>query len=145
MLRTGRTNWIVVALTALIVVIVGLLFFVGESPTTTTNRFFIALAKGDSAELAEVTVFSPPKSKEEAKAAWDKTFEYSRHYRFVWKITGHTNPAPDRATVRFKFVKNALRGSAYEENYDIDLLKVDGKWKVAVDSVDREIFPALPR
>lgn len=145
MLRSGRANWIVVVLGALFATILFLLFGLGESPLVAANRFLIALAKQDLETVSEMSFYSPERPQEQVRADWEKTLGYIKHFRFTWQLTNYVTPAPDRATVRLKFVKDAHLPGAYDENFGFDLVKVKGKWQVDVGSLSREMLPALPR
>ncbi len=143
--RSGRANWIVLALSAVGLGIVGLVVLGGESPETVGNRFLTALATGDVKTLTELSYFNPPREAARVQADWERTMGYSRYYRFAWRMRSSTTPAPDRANVQFDFIRDALAPNAYDERYSLDLVKVDGRWKVDVQAVNRQMFPSLPR
>jgi hypothetical protein len=141
----GRVNWIILSVLVLTALIVFLAFFGGEAPSTAANRFLLALGKGDVETLTEMSYFKPERPREQVEADWKKTLSYSRHFLFMWRVKSDRRPTPDRAIVALLFVKDARRSGSYEENFILDLVKVDGKWKVDVQSINREMFPALPR
>ncbi len=47
--------------------------------------------------------------------------------------------------VRMMVIRNAERDGAYEEKFELPLVKKDGKWKVEVLGLDRRLYPGLPR
>jgi hypothetical protein len=141
----GRVNWIVLAVLVLAALIVTLALFGGEAPTTAANRFLLALGKGDVKTLADMSYFSPERPRQQVEADWRKTLTYARHFVFAWRVKSDRRPTPDRAIVALSFVKDAHKSGSYEENFILDMVKVGGKWKVDVQAINREMFPALPR
>ncbi|MBS1723778.1 MAG: hypothetical protein JSS66_12600 [Armatimonadetes bacterium] len=145
MRRAGRGNWILISLICLVLAIIGIVALAGESPSNVGNRFMRALARADVDTLVDLSYFNPPLSKDEIRKEWTKTLDISKYYRFVYQIKGNVRPTPDRATVSMMVMRNVERGMAYEENFSLDMVQVDGKWKVDVRSISREMYPALPR
>ena len=60
-------------------------------------------------------------------------------------LRGNLRPDPNNASVRVGMTRNATDPSGFEENYQIDLVKRDGKWKVRVSGLTRTFYPFLPR
>ena len=140
-----RGNWILMTLLAIALGIFGTFTFMGESASTAAQRFLVALATADSNTLADMSYFNPPKPRDEVKKEWEKSLEVGKFYRFVWVIKAQSSPVPGRASVQLMFTKDADKGNAYEENFSLDMLKDEGKWKVDVRGLSREMFPAMPR
>ena len=143
--RARRVNWIVVALVLIAASIVGLVATAGESPTTATVLFMNALSKGDAKALTERSYFNPERSRQEIEKDWAKTVDFGKYYMFIWKVESDTRPTPDRATVKMTVMRDVDKGSAYDENFSLDLIRVNGKWLVDVRSINRQLYPALPR
>lgn len=145
MRRTGRAHWTVVALVGLAALAAVLLLVRTDSPQAAADRFLTALAKGDAKTLAEMSFFDPARDAARVEADWRKTLDRGEYFRFVWRQKA-TNLLPgDRATVAIQFVRDAGTRYAYEENFSLDLLRRDGRWKVDVLGLSREMYPALPR
>lgn len=145
MKRAGRVNWIVVSLVAIVVVLAALFVLSGEAATSAAARFMTALSRGDAKTLAQMSYFNPKREESEIQAAWEKTLSIGKHYRFVWMIKAGKSPAPGRSSVTMEVTRDADKGTAYAENFSLDMLQVDGKWKVDIRSISRELYPALPR
>lgn len=70
----------------------------------------------------------------------------AEHYRFKYRVAEAKEFANNTATVKVKVNRNVGDGGFdYEENYELPMEKEDGKWKVHVQAVSREMFPFLPR
>lgn len=145
MRTAGRGNWILISLVSITLVIVGLVAFSGESATAASDRFLVALAKGDAETLTDMSYFTPERPREEVLKEWKKTLDIARYYRFAWMTKSSSSPGPGRAAVKLEFTRDATQGSAYSEGFSIDLVQVKGKWLVDVRSLSREMYPALPR
>jgi len=142
---SGRANWLLIALCVAAAAIVGLVFFSGESPLTASNRFMLALADGDAQELADMSFFTPDRPRDQKVADWEKTIDRGKYYRFTWRVTTEQRPSDDRATVKMLLARNFFSGQAYEEDFSLDLVKVNGKWLVDVRGMNRSLYPALPK
>lgn len=128
-----------------LLVVVGLLMFSEESPEVATNKFLVALAKADTKTLARVSHMEGI-SEPELEKKWDKTVnQVAKHFIFTWRVVASSQASPERASVDLQFTKNLDNPSSYEEKFGIPLEKIDGKWKVLVSELDREMFPGLPR
>lgn len=146
MRQSGKVNFLVVAVAA-IAVIGGTLAVVmgGDSPTTVTNKFMVALATGDVDTLTEVS-YMPDSSEEETRAAWDRTVNVvAPYYRFRWKTLSQSRADEKTASVDLWVWRDAMSPSTYEEKFGIPLVKEGRTWKVDVRGVPREMFPGLPR
>ena len=128
----------------MVLVIAGLFFMGRESATTVASRFMSALAKQDPEEISKSS-FIGTKTPEEAKAAWKKTFEYTKHYAFEWYVSGSSQPDEKNAMVKLQVRGNADSSASYDEKFDLALRKVDGKWLVDVRAISHDMYPALPK
>lgn len=135
---------IVVGCAAAVLVVV-LLFFQGDSPTAAVSRFMTALAKGDYKTLAQVSLMEG-KSQQEIEEAWKYTVENpGKHYRFRFKILGDIEASQEVGSVRMQVWRNYDPGFSYEENFNMPVQRVDGRWKVDVAGISRKMYPGLPR
>jgi hypothetical protein len=146
MKRSGSTSTVVILAIALALVaaIVVLFLMAGDSPSGVATRFLTALAKGDSKTLAE-TSFIDGVSQEELQKKWEATHEVTKYWQFNYMIQDSTQQDANNAAVVMQWVKNATSQSSYGEKYELPLAKRDGKWKVDVRGISREMYPALPR
>lgn len=145
MKSAGRANWIMVTLLGIVVAMVVLIFLGGQSPTAAAKEFMIALSSRDIDKLAEMSYFDPPRPIEDIKAAWKRTTDYGKYYKFAWIVKHSKSPQTDRASVTMDLTKDSNKPTAYSEAFPIELVKVAGKWKVDVKSLSRPMYPALPR
>lgn len=144
MKRSGRASLVIVILVALVAAVVVLFIMAGDSPSGVAGRFLTALAKGDTKTLTELT-YMEGKTPDQIKEAWDQTKAVTKYWQFQWKIQDSKDQDADNATVVLAWTKNSSSPSSYEEKYELPLLKRDGKWKVDVRGISREMYPALPR
>lgn len=144
MRRTGRVSPIAILVVLGIFALVALLFFSTESPAATGTRFMNALAKGDVNTLTE-TSFVSGKSTEQLRQDWEfATQTAAKHYMFRWKVIEARTLDDDTGTMRVQVERNFGPGS-YEENFGLQLRKIDSKWKVDAASISHEMYPGLPR
>lgn len=144
MKRSGRTSIIVVITVALVAAVIGLFLLAGESPTGAGSKFFTALANGDSKQLAELS-YMDGLSKDQVEQKWKESYEVSKFWLFNCRIKGYTNQDENSATIQLEWVKNASSPGSYPEEFELPMVKVDGKWKVDVRAISREMYPGLPR
>lgn len=145
MRRAGRVNILAIVAAVCAIAILGLFFMGRESLNSVGARFMTALAKHDVKTLSAMT-FLDGSTPEEVEKQWDFAVNTAgKHYLFVWNITGATQATDTQGTVRMQVVRNAQSPSAFEEKFELPLVKVDGQWKVDVRNISRELFPALPR
>lgn len=145
MKRAGRVNWMVMVATAGAIAILAIAFLSGESATSVAGRFMEALGKGDVNALTELS-YMDGNTPDQIKKKWEYTTTVpGKYYRFKWQLLNESTPAPDEAIVRLWVWRDFNTGGSYEENYQITLVKKDGKWKVDVLSLNRTMYPGLPR
>jgi hypothetical protein len=117
----------------------------GDTPTTTAARFMKALADGDYKTLAKMS-YDGEVPQEELERQWEYTMTVAApHYQFSYEIKGETQPAKDSATVWMMFTKNVGSGGSYAERFDLPMIRTKDGWKVDALSMNREMFPGLPR
>lgn len=125
------------------VVILGAVLVGGESPQTRAAIFMSALARGDAEALTDSTYLGG-RDRAAMKAAWERTVREAEFYRFRYRILGAQNSSADTAAVRMHVWRN-YGPMSFEENFQLDLKKVEGRWKVRPEGISRAMFPFLPR
>lgn len=143
MKRSGKTHIVVILGILGIIVTIALVFFSGESPQTKASKFMTALATANADELAQYS-YDETRTEEELKVAWEQSLKDSKYYRFAWKPDAAVLTNDTLATVKLIVVRNP-GAQSYDENFEIELRKFDGEWKVVVPSISRELYPWLPR
>lgn len=144
-MRSGRVSVWTIVIAIPVIVIVAFMFLGGESSTTAASRFMSALAKHDVATLTEMSDL-PGQDKEAIRKQWDYALNVAApYYVFRWALREASRDTGEEATVQLYVWRNAASPSSYEEPFEMRLRKVEGKWKVQVDQLHREMFPALPR
>lgn len=144
MKKAGRALWPLVVV--VLVLALGGVFFVisGASASSTADNFMEALARGNAKKLAELG-YLEGMTPDQAEKAWTKTVDHGMYYRFFWHVKTSSQPTPDTATVTMDVARNADTQSSYGEDYSLNLIKMDGKWKVDVRQIPRDLYPGLPR
>lgn len=145
MKRAGRAHWLVIAGIASALVALYLVFSGGDSAESAGSAFMDALARQDVEALVQMSDLG---ARDEAKVReqWKYSVQVAgEHYQFKWRPTGIAIQSPEQATFKMMFAKNAEDPMSYEEPRQFVLRKVNGKWKVQLDGLDRQMYPALPR
>lgn len=144
-MRRARANWLVVA-SLVGLVALGVLFVAArEGASTVAARFMDALARQDAATLTQLS-YMDGVSAQELRSQWDYAVNVAgKYYRFNWEIRGETQTGPDSAAVRMGFWRNYGSPGSYDENFQLNLIRIRGTWKVDVRSISREMYPGLPR
>ncbi len=142
-MRQGRVSFWTIAVVACVLAIFVLFFLGRESPGAASTKFLSALAELDLKTVTETSVL-PGESQEELRKQWQRTLEVAKYYRWSWKIVDTTRTTPEQATVKLRVWRNLEGGASYDEPFELQLLKKDGRWKVDVSQLSREMFPALP-
>lgn len=140
---SGRVSVVLLAALCAVGFIVLLVSFTGQTPRAAAGQFMTALAKGDADGLADLSIVQT-KSRDDMKKQWEDTVRHTRSYVFVWQILAVTQNG-DNATVKLDVVRNATDPMSYAEHFELPLTKRDGKWKVLVPQISREMFPYLPQ
>ncbi len=133
-----------------VLLIFGLSFLGLDSPTSAASRFMGALASGDYKTVAATSQAAkkPGESIEDARKRLEEEWKFAietagKHYRFRYRLLGQIVTG-DKGAVNMQVWKN-YSASAYEENFDLPMVKDEGKWKVAVRGMSRKWYPAVPR
>jgi len=107
-----------------------------------------ALAKGDIKTLTDMT-YLRGENREQIEKQWKFAVEeVSPNYLFRWDINHGRELSGSTASVSIKVWRNAMSQSTYDEKFELPLVKnaeTDGKWKVDVTGINREMYPGLPR
>lgn len=141
----GRVHWMIV--TAIVCALaVGVVLVTGkQGPEVNCQAWLVALAKHDAKTLSSLS-YMEAQDEKTTEEEWNRTFrDAAPFFCFTWRFRGVTQATPTRASVDLEWVKAADTPGSYPENYGIPLEKVDGIWKVDVRSIDRSMFPGLPR
>jgi hypothetical protein len=145
MRRQGRVNIVLLGAIAIAALLAFVLLFSRESVTAAGSRFMSALAKGDIDTLTDMTYLAD-ESPEEIRRQWEfSAGDVSKHYMFAWKVLWGREADDNTASVRVEVMRNANSAASYGEPFELPLIKVDGKWKVDVANISRDMYPALPR
>jgi hypothetical protein len=142
--RSGRVSLPLIILVVVAVAAVAIFLLAGESPSGVASKFLIALARKDAKEVAALSYMGPIDEAEKVKR-WQKTLEATKYWRFNYAITDTSQQDANNATVRMKWIKAADQGGAFEEKYELPMVKKDGNWKVDVRAISREMYPSLPQ
>ena len=143
--QSGRINIGLLIVIVCIAILSLVYVFSQESLNTVASRFMSALSTGDVNALTENS-YVGTESKDEIHKQWDYAVnDVAKYYRFTWRITGSMQQSEDSGAVRLSVAKNADSPGAYEENFALPVIKVNGKWLVDVRNISRDMYPALPR
>jgi hypothetical protein len=144
--QSGRVNPVTLFAVIAVVLFAFVILFSRESLSTVGARFMGALARHDVDTLTEMSYMGDGVSKDEIRKKWDFAVnDAGKYYRFYWKVLGTNQSSEKDAAVRLEVTRNIDSGSAYEERYQLPLIKVGNDWKVFVRGINREMFPGLPR
>lgn len=142
--RSGKVHWMGVTTIVALVLVLGLIFKQGDTPSAGAARFMKALAAGDVDQLTENS-FLDGLSEQELKQQWTTTVkDYLPHFLFLYTFTTEETNSDKLATVKMRYRPELDNDSGYERNLGVQLELVNGRWKVDIGSIDREIVPALP-
>ena len=120
-------------------------YFAAESVGTVGSNFMDALARGDAAKLTELS-YMDKLSKPEIRKKWDFTVtKAAPYYRFAWRVASANATAENTAYVRLQVQRNVDGGGAYDEKFELPLVKTPEGWKVDVRAISRDLYPGLPR
>lgn len=143
--QAGRVPIGTIAIAFSLIVAAGAFYFSKESVETAGAQFMDALARGDVAKLTELSDI-PGRTPDQIRNDWEFAVNKAApYYRFRWEATGGDENGPDRGYVRLKVSRNVDSGGSYDENYQLPMRRINGRWKVAVAEISPEMFPALPR
>lgn len=144
-LLSGKVSVTVVVVLAFIVGLAAMMMVSGDTPTTTGAQFMRALEDGDYKTLAAMS-YGGEVSQAELEKQWEYTMTVAApHYQFSYEIKGETQPSKDSAIVWMMFTKNVGSGGSYAERFDLPMVRTKDGWKVDVFSMNRDMFPGLPR
>lgn len=143
--RSGRASWVLIAGLVGTALVVVLLLLGGEAPTSVAGKFMTALSLGDVKTLADLS-YLPGEDKAKITKEWDYTVNVTGpYYRFKFEIRSERIITDTEAAVSLSVWRNYFSGISYDEKYELPMVKVDGKWKVDVRGINREMYPGLPR
>jgi len=130
---------------AMALILVAIFVFAGRgSPTSTAQEFMEALARGDTAKLTDLTYIRNG-DKEAMRKGYDfATHEAGQNYSFLWRVKDEHQADANDASVQLSVIRNARGMASFEENFEIPLVRQDGKWLVDVGGINDLLYPALP-
>ena len=142
----GRVSPIALIGTIGVVLLVFLLFFVNrDSSGENGKKFMDALARGDAKTLADLSHL-PGLDAQQREAAWKKSVtDYGKHYVFAWKVISVVDASETTSAIKLQVNRDLMSQSSYPENFELPMVKADGKWKVDVRRIDRRLYPGMPR
>jgi len=144
MKRSGRASIVIVIAIALVAAVIVLFLMAGDSASGVAARFLTALQKGDTKTLAELS-YMEGLSPDQVQKKWDETYAVTKYWQFNWRVTDTKEQDSDNASVNLMWTKDMGSPSAYEDKAELPMLKKDGKWKIDVRAISREMYPDLPR
>lgn len=146
MKRAGRVSWILVAVFLGLIAFGAVIFFSsGDTPEAAGGKFMAALINGDADTLTKYS-YMEGLSQEQIRERWEYTLHRAApHYRFVYSIDGSTRTGDETAAIKLTFTKNVGQKGSVPDNFQLPLVKQDKQWKVDVRSMNRDMFPGLPR
>ena len=143
--QSGRISLLALAFLASVIVVIAILTFSRESPTAAGEKFMFALITHDVDTLTKLSNI-PGESDDQIRKEWDTACNVAgKYYVFDYKINGGSQPDDKNAAVRMQVIKDANKPGAYEENFQLPMVNVNGQWKVDVRGTSHDFFPAFPR
>ncbi len=115
-----------------------------DSPTKCLTEFMNALGRADVDGVMRTSTYGD-EPREELRKKWELCFHRAEYYRFTWRIAGVFTPTPEDAVIAVDVYRNVGFKGASQQRVQVPVTQVDGKWLVDAESLDRNLFPALPR
>jgi hypothetical protein len=145
MKRSGRFSPFIVVGVICLVMLVPLLFLTRTGPEKATAEFMGALGTANVEKLAELSIIGNH-SVEERRKLWQESVGLSKHYVFTWRITDVTKIDENHSAVILMVRRNLqIRMGEDETKFQVPMVKTDAGWRVAVDQLNRDLYPYLPR
>ncbi len=144
--KKAKIRFDVVLLLLLVLVIGAFAIFAvrQQSPESAAQEFMVALATKDIKKLTELSHLESPIAPLEKQ--WDFCVNNAaKNYVFVWKWVGTVLTEEDRAVLKVDVYSFSGPFPELPDPFEFPLIKVDGQWKVDLQSLTRRFFPALPR
>ena len=145
MSRFLRIHWMVYVGVFGALIVAFLLLFSKEGPEIVASKFMSALVEGNPDKLTALSYY-PDGSKGGLREQWQFSTQVAgKLYVFAWKIKFAKQADENSAGVAMDVIRNAQSQMSYPENYQLPLVKHEGKWLVDVRSISREMYPAMPK
>ncbi|MBS1717313.1 MAG: hypothetical protein JSS72_06245 [Armatimonadetes bacterium] len=144
MKQAGRVPWILILILAGVAVIGSVFLVNAAGPQPVAVKFMDALAKQDIDKLTELSIIGND-SPEMIHKKWEETFKYAKYFKFRYQITDVVIASDNTANAKLTYWDNYMVRATTDKNFQIPMIKQDGKWKVHVGEISREMFPFLPR
>ena len=143
--NSGKVGVTAIVVVAFVVGIGVMAVSSGESPSSAAARFMQGLVDMDEQTLADLS-YGEGTSNEQFREKWDYTMHVvAPYFQFSYEVKDETKQGDDRAVVTLLYVRNAGSSGTYEENFQLPMIKTEDGWKVEVYSINRDMFPGLPR
>ena len=146
MKRAGKAHPIVIVGVLSILAYIALVFGAGGGTSTEAAvQFMGALGQGDVDTLTRLT-YAPGKPEEKVRTEWEYTVDtVGPHYRFMFQLLTTKQATETFHTVAIHVFRDADNPSTYGEKFELPLIKSDKGWQVDIASVNRQMYPGLPR
>lgn len=145
MRQSGKASIITILSIAAILLIVGLLAFSRESLGSVGGRFMEALRTGNVDQLTKMSYLGTM-PEDQMRKQWDFAVNHAgKYYKFGYRITAAKDIDGKSGTVMMQVLRNAISPGAYEESFQLPMVKVGDEWKVDVRALSRELYVALPK
>lgn len=145
MKESGRVSLLALGSLLCVIVIVTLLFFSRESPAAAGTRFMVALQDHDVDTLTKLTRMEKA-SPEDIRKQWDFSVNKAeRYYRFAFKIVGSSQANDTTASVKVSMIHDSDKPGAYDQLYELPMIRDNNEWKIDVRGLSREFYNCLPR
>lgn len=141
-MKRGRVSLFTVVVIGAVAALSGIVVFsrTGDSPESAITQFLTALATKDRATLTARS-FLPGNTPEELQKKWDETCRLTEYFVFQWHYKGAQTQTEKTAVAKV----NMFGRGAVDQDFNVSMVKQDGKWKVDLSILDRKFFPSLPR
>jgi hypothetical protein len=145
MKESGRVSLLALGSLVCVVIIVVLLLFSRESPSAAGTRFMVALQDHDVDTLTKLSMMKKA-NPEDVRKQWDFAMNKAeKYYRFAFKVEGSSQASDTTASVKIRMIKDSDKPGAYDELYELPMVRDNDEWKVDVRGLSRDFFNCLPR
>lgn len=145
MRTSGRANIAIVIAGAFIVALGAMTMFTEPTATDVASRFMAAMAKLDASTLADLS-YVEGEDKGRVLEQWTyMTDVVAKEYTFSYEIKGEKSLSDKSSIVWMMFTKHAGMDGAFEERFELPMIKTDEGWKVDILATSRDFLPGMPR
>src|SRR5262249_33974548 len=127
--RSGRVSILGLGGLFAIILFAAVFLLSRDSLSVVGGRFMDALAKRDVDTLTKMTYLGN-ETQEEIHKQWEFTCNPAgRYYNFLYHITAASQADPKSGSVQMQVTRDATNPGAYEENFQLPMVKVGDEWK----------------